>query len=247
MIKMILHYYRFHKERRVEAIPSSVIPYYDLTMVLEGAMEYKINNRRIILPENAMILMPPGTKRERIGTMGQTSYVSFNFRTEEPLAIPLVLEDAVGKEIRMMIHACNEIERDHGEYARAALEDLASAILNAIRARVTRSENSALTERILSYIREHYHEPMTLRKIAAEMAYSVAHCDQVFKKDIGVSIVHYLIDYRIAKVKEYLIENAVSLKEIAERTGFGECNYLCRQFRRRTGTSPLKFRKEFNR
>ena len=76
------------------------------------------------------------------------------------------------------------------------------------------------------------------------MAYSVAHCDQVFKKDVGTSIVRYLIDYRIAKVKEYLIENIMSLKMIAERTGFGECNYLSRQFRRRTGISPLRFRKE---
>ena len=50
----------------------------------------------------------------------------------------------------------------------------------------------------------------------------------------------------LAKAKEFLIENIISLKEIAERTGFGECNYLSRQFRRREGISPLRFRKQFN-
>ena len=247
MINLTLHYYRFHKEKRVEPIAPSVIPYYDLTMVLEGRLEYRINNRRVTLGENDLVLMPPGSKRERFGSDAPATYVSFNFRTDESLDVPLAPVNAVGKEIRMMIHACNEIDRDHGGYAQAAFEDMTSAILNAVRAYVTRSENSALTERILSYIRENYRRPLPLKKIAAEMAYSVAYCDQVFKKDVGVSIVRYLIDYRIAKVKEYLIENVISLKEIAERTGFGECNYLSRQFRRRTGMSPLRFRKEFNR
>lgn len=245
MIDLTLHYYRFHKEKRVEPISPSSIPYYDLTMVLEGSLEYRVNNRHVTLRENDVILMPPGSKRERFGREGQTTYVSFNFRTEEPLSIPLILENAVGKEIRMMIYACNEMDRDHGGYAEEAFKDLTSAILNAVRAYVTRSGNSELTERILAYIRVHYREPLVLKKVASEMAYSVAYCDQVFKKDIGVSIVRYLIDYRIAKVKEYLIENVLPLKMIAERTGFGECNYLSRQFRRRTGISPLRFRKEW--
>jgi len=241
-----LHYYRFHSQKVVDAISPTVIPYYDLTMVLEGRMEYRINNRRISVDAGSVILMPPGTKRERFRSEEKTTYVSFNFRREEPIELPLVTEGAVGKEMRMMVYACNEIDLDHGEYARAALADLTSAILNALFSYVTRSKNSPLTERILAYIREHYREPLLLGKIAAEMAYSVAYCDQVFRKDVGVSIVHYLIDYRVAKVKEYLIENVISLQEIAERTGFGECNYLSRQFRRRTGVSPLRFRKQFN-
>lgn len=247
MIPLTLHYFRFRKEKRVEAISPAVIPYYDLTMVLEGSMEYRLNNRRIVASENDVLLMPPGTKRERFEGTGKTTYVSFNFKTDEPLSLPLLIEKGLGKELRMMIYACNEINHDHGDYDRAAFEDVTSAILNALRAFVTRSGNSALTERILAYVRENYRRPMTLRSIAKEMAYSAPYCDQVFKKDTGVSIVRYLIDYRIAKVKEHLIENALSLKEIAERTGFGECNYLSRQFRQRTGLSPLQFRKQFYR
>ncbi|HCU55840.1 MAG TPA: hypothetical protein DIC18_00725, partial [Clostridiales bacterium] len=94
---------------------------------------------------------------------------------------------------------------------------------------------------------ENYRHPITLKKIAGEMSYSVVYCDQAFKKDMGVSVIRYLIDYRIAKVKEFLIENILSLREIALKTGFAESNYLSRQFRRRTGVSPLRFRREFNR
>ena len=246
MATLALHYYRYHQEDHVEAIPATVIPYYDLTMVLSGTMEYRLNNRRLTLTENDLILIPPGTKRERFRTEGKTTYVSFNFRTDEDLALPIHLENAVNKEMRMMLYACHEIDRDRGEYARAAFEDMTSALLNAIRAHVTRSSNSELTQKILAYLHENYRRPISLKRIAAEMNYSVVYCDQAFKKDVGVSIVRYLIDYRIAKVKEFLMENLVSLKEIAEQTGFGDCNYLSRQFKQRTGISPLRFRKQFN-
>ena len=246
MIKMTLNYFRYHNEKRVEAIAPNVISYYDLTLVLKGTLEYRINNKRVTVGENDVLLLPPGTKRERERTEGETTYVSFNFLSEEGIDLPLLMEDAVGKDIRMMIYACNEINRDHGEHARNSFLDLTSAILNSLRALATRNKNSALTEKILAYIRENYRKPILLHKIAREMNYSAAHCDQVFKKDVGVSIIHYLIDYRISKVKEFLIENVISLKEIAERTGFGECNYLSRQFRRREGISPLRFRKQFN-
>lgn len=241
-----VHYYRYHKERHVEAIPASVIPYYDLTIVLEGKLEYRVNNRRVEVGENDVILMPPGSKRERFRTEGAVTYVSFNFRTDDPLPIPLLVENGASKEVRMMVYACNEIERDRTDW-HDSFESMTSAILHAIRAHVTRSENSDLTERILAYIRENYRHPILLHKIAKEMSYSVVYCDQVFKKDMGVSIVRYLIDYRIAKVKEYLIENVFSLAEIAQRTGFAGSNYLSRQFRQRTGISPLRYRKDFNR
>ena len=242
-----IHYFRFRKEARAEAIQPSVIPYFDLTLVLEGSLAYRINNRKLTVRAGDAILMPPGSKRERFVGEGKTTYVSFNFRTEEALLLPLLMESAVGKEIRMMLYACDEIDRDHGDYARAAFADLLSAVLNALLSAVTRSRFSPLTERILDYIRENYRRPLTLLGIASEMAYSVQHCDQVFKKDVGVSIVRYLIDFRVARVKEFLIENVMSLKEIAERTGFGESNYLSRQFRQRTGYTPLRFRREFSR
>ncbi len=246
MINVTLNYYRFHNEKHVEGISPSVISYYDLTIVLQGTLEYKINNRRVTVNENDALLLPPGTKREREGGDEKATYVSFNFKSDEEPELPLLMEDAVGKDVRMMIYACNEINRDHGEFAEKSFVDLTSAIVNSLRAFASRNKNSTLTERILSYIRENYRHPIVLGKIAREMNYSAAYCDQVFKKDVGISIVQYLIDYRIAKVKEFLIENVISLREIAERTGFCESNYLSRQFRRREGVSPLRFRKQFN-
>ena len=242
-----IHYFRLRKEEHAAAIPPSFIPYYDLTLVLEGRLDYRINNKTLTVGAGDAVLMPPGSKRERIAGEGRATYASFNFRTEEEIPLPVLIESAVGKEIRMMVYACDEIDRDHGVYARAAFGDLLSAIIHALLSAVTRSTYSPLTERILAYIHENYRHPLTLGKIASEMAYSVQHCDQVFKRDVGESIVRYLIDYRVARVKEHLIENVMSIKEIAERTGFGESNYLSRQFRQRTGYSPLRFRKEFNR
>ena len=246
-MKLSLHYYRFHSESQAEEIRPSLIPYYDLTIVLSGKLLYRVNHKEITVREGGCLLMPPGSKRERFALAEKTTYVSFNFKTDEEIPLPLTMEDAVGDEVRLMIYACNEIDRGSGAYAARCFEDMTSAILNALSAFISHRENSALTAEILRYIHERYREPLSLKRIADELAYSPTYCDAVFKRDVGMPIVRYIIDYRISKVKEFLIENILSLREIAERTGFGEGNYLSRQFRQRTGMSPLRFRKQFNR
>jgi len=245
-MKLSLHYYKFHNESSVQEIRPAVIPYYDLTIVLSGRLLYRVNHKEVTVREGGFILMPPETRRERFALAEKTTYVSFNFTTDEPLFLPLTMENAVGGDVRMMIYACNEINRDMSAYSTRCFEDMTSAILNALAAFVSHSENSEITSEIIRFIHERYREPLTLKKICDELAYSPTYCDAVFKKDVGVPIVRYLIDYRISKVKEFLIENVLSLGEIAEKTGFGECNYLSRQFRRRTGVSPLRFKKQFN-
>ena len=87
-----IHYFRFHKDGPVQSIQPSVIPYYDLTLVLEGALEYKINNKAITVSENSLILLPPGTKRERFSSARPATYVSINFVTEEDPDLPLFVE-----------------------------------------------------------------------------------------------------------------------------------------------------------
>ncbi len=245
-MKLKILYYRYHDESSVQEIRASHIPYYDLTLVLSGRLLYRINNRALTLREGAFVLMPPGSKRERFALSEQTTYVSFNFTTDDPVPLPLTAENALGREIPFMIHACNEIHRDADGDSAAAFESLTQAVISSLLSSLSKNKNSDVTTAVLSFIRAHYASKLTLRAISGEVGYSPTYCDAVFKKDVGESIVRYLIDYRIEKAKEFLIENVLSLSSIAERTGFSDPNYFSRQFRRRTGVSPAAFRKRFN-
>ena len=53
----------------------------------------------------------------------------------------------------------------------------------------------------------------------------------------------YLQRLRLKKSTMLLLNPELSISEIAERTGFSDSNYFCRQFRARYNVSPQKYRK----
>lgn len=105
------------------------------------------------------------------------------------------------------------------------------------------SRNTAVQD-ILSYISQHYGEPVTLDMIAKELSFSTSECCRMFKKVTGETIFSYLLTYRIVKATEMLHETDLSISEIAYETGFGSTSYFIEKFKEKTGTTPLKYRKK---
>ncbi len=95
---------------------------------------------------------------------------------------------------------------------------------------------------ILSFISEHYKEPITLRDIARELGYDHRYLTNLVQKGLHTTFRKLLNEYRIASAKHLLIETDVPIEQIA-----GECGYeaLCsfnRNFRELAGTTPSAFR-----
>ena len=247
MMNIQLFYYKYHNEKRVEAIAPSHIHYFDLTICLKGEISYCVDGKNVVVPEESAILMPPGTKRQRFVSEHATEYASFNFLTEEKLDVPLLLEDCVRNDVKLMIFSCNELKNDPTGYSEEELESIAVSILCSLKRQAKNGKTSAVTLGIERFIRENYAEKLSLKTICGGLSYSPTYCDALFKKEKGESIVNYLIDYRLNKAKELLLENRLPLLEISDVTGFSDYNYFSRQFKKRTGVTPLKYRLEFNR
>ncbi len=63
-----------------------------------------------------------------------------------------------------------------------------------------------------------------------------------FSLSENTTIEKYLIDYRIGKVKEFLVYSGDALSDIAFKLGFSSVAHLSRQFRQQTGMNPSQFR-----
>lgn len=70
---------------------------------------------------------------------------------------------------------------------------------------------------------------------------------RVFREATGVAPIEYLLRLRIQKAMKLLRSTDLSVTEIALQTGFNDSNYFARQFRKITGCSPVKYRKETSR
>ena len=95
----------------------------------------------------------------------------------------------------------------------------------------------------MQYLHKNLARRITLADIGRMTFFSPVYCDTVFKKDMGVSIIDYLLSRRIAEAKKLLIEGTFSLSEIAKQTGFSDSNYFTRVFKKRTGYTPTEYRK----
>lgn len=95
----------------------------------------------------------------------------------------------------------------------------------------------------VSYIEDHYLEPITLEDIAAKSNISVRHLNRVFKAYYQTTPIAYLQRLRLEKACALLKQTHLSVTEISYACGFNDSNYLTRQFKKAYGVSPQAYRK----
>ena len=96
---------------------------------------------------------------------------------------------------------------------------------------------------ILSYIQDCYGDKLTLEDIARQVGLCKSECCRFFKRQMGMSLFDYLLDYRVGQSLAYLQEGA-AVVEAAAAVGFSDPSYYAKVFRRRIGRSPSSYRKE---
>ncbi len=95
------------------------------------------------------------------------------------------------------------------------------------------------------YIQTHFAEKITLSDMAKAVHLSDIYFHTVFTEATGISPHEYLIDCRLEHAKKMLWNTAVSISEVAEKSGFGAQQYLTRVFKNKTGLTPAMYRKNF--
>jgi AraC-like DNA-binding protein len=122
-------------------------------------------------------------------------------------------------------------------YRRAAL-DLAVA---AERPAPVHQERSL--QRAEEYMREHFAEPLTLRRVARIAGFAPAYFSHLFHERHSRTFVDYLTALRIGRAKELLAGTSLSVESIAKLSGISRQQYLSHLFKKATSITPLEFRR----
>lgn len=109
-------------------------------------------------------------------------------------------------------------------------------------------KKNQLIERIKSLIITHIHHDKELIKInlsdflAFELGYEYNYLSNLFSEVEGTTIEKYVILQKIEKVKELIVYDELSLKQIANQLGYSSVAYLSNQFKKVTGLTPSHFK-----
>jgi two-component system response regulator YesN len=93
----------------------------------------------------------------------------------------------------------------------------------------------------IQQIKEDFGRPLTLDLIAGELGISAARLSRFFVEGTGKGFSDFLIEYRIERAKEMLLEPEASIKQVSVACGYSDPNYFSRLFKKVTGVTPSSF------
>lgn len=98
--------------------------------------------------------------------------------------------------------------------------------------------------KIIHHIHTHISDPLTLEDFCLLTGKSKGYLCQLFKKEVGISLISYIQETKIEEAKSFLLMTDMPIIEIAELFGYCNANYFIKQFKRYYNKTPAAYRKE---
>lgn len=266
--------------KRISAYETGSFPWHwhneiELTLVLAGEMEYRVNDSSYLLKEgeglfcNANALHTGSMHAESDcdylsltfhprflygyeGSVIRTKYVESIIESSALSSLQLTGEIPWQREALDSLRRIYGLFREKPELYELEVQRLLLGIWAGLyrnygdevqRAPVEDAEKIERLRALLSFLHGHYAEKVTLEDAARQVNLCKSECCRFFKKQMGISIFEYLLEYRVAQSMD-LLKKGYTVAETSERCGFSTPAYFTKVFHARTGRSPSRYRKE---
>ncbi|WP_429313361.1 helix-turn-helix domain-containing protein [Paenibacillus mucilaginosus] len=94
----------------------------------------------------------------------------------------------------------------------------------------------------ISYIEDHYLEPLSMEEVAARSNISVRHLNRIFQSYYQTTPISYLQRLRLERARILLRQSGLPITKISYECGFNDSNYFTRQFTKAYGLPPKAYR-----
>lgn len=143
-------------------------------------------------------------------------------------------ETAVGKYMERL-YACQTM---------ISLHELLSDEIDVYFGYMEARKGNSIIRQVMQFIERNYgNRQLSLAEISEYVGVTIPHLCFVFKEGTGMTIKHYLSEYRIDRAKELLANKELKLFDIAWQVGYGDGEYFSKIFKKITGLQPSEYRK----
>ena len=219
------------------------IEFYDLTFVLKGTLVYIINDEEITLRRGDAILLPPGTKRQRLAGKSSVTYISFNFLLFHPLAEQTgrFIPNGISNEMIDICSTYSQISKTDPLFAKEKLMNLLNYILIELLGNSKPAEYSPRIVKAVKFIEGNLNKNISLVDLSRHLHLSKEYVAALFKQELGKTAGDYINDAKMNYAKELIQEKQFSLTEISDFLGYSSYNYFSRIFKKTYRISPHQY------
>lgn len=104
------------------------------------------------------------------------------------------------------------------------------------------SDAQRQVEQAIRWITLQYSQPVSIDSMAQSLGYHRTHLSKIFKAHTGMSPMNFLLKIRMERAKLLLLQQDLTIENIASSVGFADPLYFSKQFKKWSGSSPTEFR-----
>jgi AraC family transcriptional regulator, transcriptional activator for feuABC-ybbA operon len=224
-----------------------------LVLSKHGEGRLAIDYTEYRLGEGAVHVAAPGQTIGMAAEEGQEAEVyviRFDIQSDgEPEAeFPLRGEVPVHREAPTVVLCEILYEKSRSELrserllAQASFHELLCGV--AANIRLLPDDPRAALERTKAYIDNHFHENLTIGKLARMADISPKYYVDLFKKTYAQSTIDYITEVRIRHAKRMMLQADARLRDIAQQVGYSDEFYFSRKFKQQIGVAPTVYMKK---
>lgn len=231
----------------------------ELFYIVKGIGSFLLPDHEIPVKENDLVIINPNVEHtEKSNQQDSLEYIalgieglSFSLPEENDPQLGLYTYQGDRMDILFYLYKLlDEIQHNNDEYeviCQNIIEILIVKLRRDKKFNIEKTQSKNINKAVAFikyYINQNYRDPITLDTLANTGHINKYYLAHTFKKDIGISPIDYLNQVRIREAIILLETTNYNIADIAEFTGFSSQSFFAQAFKRSTGQTPSKYRKE---
>jgi AraC family transcriptional regulator of arabinose operon len=245
--QILIHEVGYLEKNANWIFPNTVSPFWRLYYNFDSGHHAEFRNHRLPLSPGHVVLIPDHQLFDSYGVSPVRHFwISFSIdltlKHGDSVVLPILPDE------RNQISRISEIIQADDSRKRFDVLHASSSLLHSIfiRPEIPWNEQPRPQNviKVATYISENHHKPLEVPHLAKIAGVSPRSLSRLFESEYHLSVPRFIARVRIREAARLLENTAMSIEEIAERTGFPNRYYLTRVFTRIIGKPPARYRKD---
>lgn len=224
--------------------PDRIINSYEIIFVTKGAVYINIAGTEYALHENEIVMLEPNIRHYGYKSSENTEFFWLHWQTEltpelninhskleNPYCVSLYFHQLLDARV---MNKPSEM-----------LDYLTRLILMELCLGAKQIKVNPVAEKIYAWVKANNNIPITDVQIADKFGYNVDYLNRVFKANFSKTLKRYINEERMKYIKTLMLDDNLSLKEVAIKAGFSEYKYFLKFFKYHEKITPTEFYKQF--